>query len=135
MKITLLTHYYPPETGAPQARLSEMAHTWKTLGHKVTVITCFPNHPTGIIPDKYKGKKYYEETMDNIKIVRCWVYATPNKGFLKKILCHLSFMFSSVVQGHRCIKNSDILVVSSPTFFSVISRGSRPYRAKISTHE
>jgi glycosyltransferase involved in cell wall biosynthesis len=121
MNILILTHYYPPEIGAPQARLSEMAKAWVELGHNVSVLTCFPNHPTGIIPEKYKNKRYLEETIDGIKIYRTWVYATPNKGFIKKIAGHLSFMFSAVFQGYKATKNIDIILSSSPTFFSIIS--------------
>ena len=29
MRTLVVTHYFPPETGAPQARLSELAATWK----------------------------------------------------------------------------------------------------------
>ncbi|RAP38289.1 glycosyltransferase WbuB [Candidatus Marinamargulisbacteria bacterium SCGC AAA071-K20] len=121
MNILIVTHYYPPEIGAPQARLSEMAKTWANDGHNITVLTCFPNHPTGIIPDTYKNKHYLEETIDGIKVIRTWVYATPNKGFIKKIAGHLSFMFSAVIQGHKATKNQDIIIASSPTFFSIIS--------------
>ena len=35
---------------------------WK--GHDVTVITCFPNHPTGIIPDAYKHKRFLIEKIN-----------------------------------------------------------------------
>jgi glycosyltransferase involved in cell wall biosynthesis len=61
------------------------------------------------------------ETLDGVAVKRCWVYATPNKGFIKKILGHLSFMVSSVVQGGKLAKKADVIVASSPTFFSVIS--------------
>lgn len=121
MKIALISHYYPPETGAPQARLSEMADTWQKEGHPVTVITGFPNHPTGIIPDTYKAKQFQEETLNGIKVIRCRTYATPNSGFLKKIIGHLFFMCTAVIQGAKYVKGNDIIIVSSPTFFSVIS--------------
>lgn len=130
MNIALLTHYYPPEIGAPQARLSEMAKTWRQEGHTVTVLTCFPNHPDGIIPEKYRDMKYFEEEVSGIKVCRTWVYATPNKGFLRKILGHISFMFSSLILGGKVFRGQDVIIVSSPTFFSVISAWvlSRRYR-------
>ncbi len=121
MRILLLTHHYPPEIGAPQARLSEMAQVWHRDGHEVTVLTCFPNHPTGIVPPEYKGKRFVEEIRDGIPVKRCWVYATPNVGFFKRILNHLSFMITAVLQGHQYAKNADIIVSSSPPFFSVIA--------------
>ena len=125
MKISIITHYYLPEIGAPQARLSEMASEWQKNGHDVLVVTCFPNHPTGTIHPDYqavfKKKRYMEERLNDISVVRCWVYATPNKGFAKKILGHISFMFSSIFQAWQKVKETDIIIASSPTFFSVFS--------------
>lgn len=124
-RILVLTHYFPPEIGAPQARLSEMANCWASRGHKVTVLTCFPNHPTGHVPEKYKHlyqkKRLYQEALGDLTVYRCWAYATPNKGFAKKLVGHLSFMFSAVIQGRKVAKHQDVILVSSPTFFSVIS--------------
>jgi hypothetical protein len=125
MRIMLITHYYPPEIGAPQARLSEMAAAWRGKGHEITVVTCFPNYPTGVVPpayhDAFRKKRFLIEMIDGIRVVRCWVYATPNTGFIKRILGHLSFMMSSVLQAGKEARNADVIVVSSPTLFSVIS--------------
>lgn len=121
MRIVVLCHYFPPEIGAPSARLYEMARHWVELGNEVHVVTCFPNHPTGIIPEVYKGKKYMHEKLDGIHVHRNYVYATPNKGFIKKTLGHISFMFSSVMFSMRRINKPDVIVTSSPTFFSIIS--------------
>ncbi|WP_313238098.1 glycosyltransferase family 4 protein [Sporosarcina ureae] len=121
MRIVILSHYFPPEIGAPSARLYEMAKQWVELGNEVHVVTCFPNHPTGIIPKEYKNMKYKYEDMDGIHVHRNYVYATPNKGFIKKTLGHISFMFSSVLISMRKIKNPDVIITSSPTFFSIFS--------------
>lgn len=121
MKINLVCQYYPPEIGAPQARLSEMAMEWVKQGHKVTVLTGFPNHPTGIIPPEYKGKIFMEEYVNDIKIWRHWLYATPNEGFFKKTVAHISFMITVILLSLFRGKRPDILIVSSPNFFSVIS--------------
>ena len=50
MRILIVTHYFPPETGAPQARLSALAAAWAADGDEVTVLTGMPNHPTGVLP-------------------------------------------------------------------------------------
>jgi len=121
MRIVVLCHYFPPEIGAPSARLYEMARHWVDFGNEVHVVTCFPNHPTGIIPDEYKGLKYKYEMMDGIHVHRNYVYATPNKGFVKKTLGHISFMFSSVLISMKEIKKPDVIITSSPTFFSMFS--------------
>ncbi|MCR8632416.1 glycosyltransferase family 4 protein [Paenibacillus radicis (ex Xue et al. 2023)] len=121
MKIAVICHYFYPEIGAPSARLFEMAKRWVDHGHEVSVITCFPNHPTGRIPSEYRGKSFMVEIVEGIKIYRNYVYATPNEGFVKKTLGHLSFMVSSVVLSMFRIEKPDIVIVSSPTLFSVVS--------------
>ncbi|MEG6617385.1 glycosyltransferase family 4 protein [Peptococcaceae bacterium 1198_IL3148] len=121
MKIVVICHYFYPEIGAPSARIYEMAKHWVELGNDVHVVTCFPNHPTGVIPDEYKGIKYLHEMLDGIHVHRNYIYATPNKGFVKKTLGHISFMLSSVLFSMNKIKKPDVIITSSPTFFSIFS--------------
>jgi len=121
VRILLVCHYFPPEIGAPQARLSELARYWADAGDDVTVLTGMPNHPTGVVPDDYRGKIRADERADGYRVLRTWLYATPNEGFVKKTLGHLSFMASSVVLGGRRTGEADVVVVSSPTFFSIAS--------------
>jgi glycosyltransferase involved in cell wall biosynthesis len=121
MNILLISQYYPPEIGAPQARLSEMSDYWVKRGHKVTVYTAMPNHPTGVLPTEYAGKTLVFEKLNGVNLVRHWTYITPNKGFIKKIISHLSFMFSVFFLSTFRGKKPDIIIVSSPTFFATIS--------------
>ena len=121
MRILLVSHYFPPETGAPQARLSALARTWAADGDAVTVLTGMPNHPTGVLPPEYRGAIRRRERADGYRIVRTWLYATPNEGIVRKTMGHLSFMASSVLLGWRVTGRADVVVVSSPTFFSIAS--------------
>lgn len=121
MKILIVTHYFPPEIGAPQARLSEFAKLWAEAGEDVTVLTGMPNHPTGVVPPEYKGAIRRVEYVDGYKVVRTWLYATPNEGFVKKTIGHLSFMLTSVLLGFFKAGKPDVVIVSSPTFFSIFS--------------
>ncbi len=120
MRIVLVCHYFAPEPGAPQARLLETARVWAREGHGVTVVTCFPNHPTGILEPRDRGRIFRREDRDGIRILRCWVYATPNRGILRKTLGHLSFMASAAFLGLPRVGRPDAVVVSSPTFFSIV---------------
>lgn len=121
MKILVVTHYFPPEIGAPQARLSDLARFWAEAGEEVTVLTGMPNHPTGVIPAEYRGAIRREERVSGYRVIRTWLYATPNEGFVKKTAGHLSFMFTSVALGLRRAGRPDVVMVSSPTFFSIFS--------------
>jgi glycosyltransferase involved in cell wall biosynthesis len=119
MRTLIVTHYFPPETGAPQARLSALAETWAADGDRVTVLTGMPNHPTGLVPPAYRGAIRRWEQQDGYRVIRTWLYATPNQGMARKTAGHLSFMISSVLLGGRGCGPADTVVVSSPTFFSI----------------
>src|SRR5579864_4088772 len=119
MRIIIVTHYFPPETGAPQARLSALAKAWAADGDRVTVLTGMPNHPTGVIPPEYRGAIRRRERRDGYQVLRTWLYATPNEGVARKTIGHLSFMVSSVLLGWRASGPADVVVVSSPTFFAI----------------
>lgn len=121
MRILLVTHYFPPEIGAPQARLSETARAWAHDGDHVTVLTGMPNHPTGVVHREYRGRLRCVEQVDDYEIVRTWLYATANEGIVRKTLSHLSFMVTSVLLGWKRTGRPDVVVVSSPTFFSIFS--------------
>jgi len=121
VRVLIVTHYFPPETGAPQARLSGLAATWAADGDEVTVLTGMPNHPTGVLPPAYRRAVLRRERHDGYRVLRTWLYATPNEGIARKTLGHLSFMASSVILGARPSGPADVVVVSSPTFFSIAS--------------
>ncbi len=99
MRILIVSHYFPPETGAPQARLSALAAAWAGGGDEVTVLTGMPNHPTGVLPPEYRRAIRRRERRDGYAVVRTWLYATPNEGIARKTLSHLSFMVTSVLLG------------------------------------
>ena len=113
MRVAFLTHYFPPEVGAPQARLFELAKRLVEKGDDVTVLTGFPNYPTGVISEGYRGRLAMEEQIEGIRVVRRWVYATPNSGFAKRIANHFSFVASSLT-ALRALGPADVLFVESP---------------------
>jgi glycosyltransferase involved in cell wall biosynthesis len=107
--------------GAPSARTFEHARHWASMGHDVTVITGFPNHPTGIIRPEYRGRVVKRENIDGIELLRTWVYCTANKGFFKRILNFFSFFFSSLIFGSLLSKRPDVVIGTSPQFFCAVS--------------
>src|SRR4051794_26243910 len=46
MRILLVTHFYPPEIGAPQRRWSALVKRFVEAGHEVVVVTGLPHYPT-----------------------------------------------------------------------------------------
>jgi glycosyltransferase involved in cell wall biosynthesis len=121
MNIVYLCQYFYPEIGAPSARVLETSAEWVKMGHQVTVVTCFPNHPTGVIPKNYRGRFFMREMYEGIQVFRNFVLATPNKGVWRRTLCHLSFMLSSVIFSLPRLTKPDIVIASSPAFFAAFS--------------
>lgn len=119
MKLLFLTDNFPPEVNAPATRTYEHCREWVKNGVDVTVITCAPNFPKGEVFTGYKNKLYQKEIVDGIKVIRVWTYISANKGFLKRILDYMSFMFSSFFVG--LFIKTDLIVATSPQFFTAIS--------------
>lgn len=107
--------------GAPSARTYEHARHWVSQGHEVTVVTGFPNHPTGIIRPEYRGQFVRREQVDGIDLLRTWIYCAPNKGFFRRVLNFLSFFFSAFVLGGLLTRRPDVVVGTSPQFFCAVS--------------
>ncbi|MCK9903286.1 glycosyltransferase WbuB [Parafrankia colletiae] len=120
-RVLLVTHYFPPEVGAPQARLGEFASYWAAAGADVTVLTGMPNYPTGVIPPQYRGATLRVEHTDGYRLVRTWLWATTAGGLLPKTLSQISFAVSAVLLGARRAGAADVVVVSSGPFFPIAS--------------
>ncbi|MBN1964877.1 MAG: glycosyltransferase WbuB, partial [Anaerolineae bacterium] len=93
MHFAMLTQYYPPEIGAPQARLSELAAHFVAAGHAVTVLTAMPNYPTGKIQAGYGGLLRRHE-QDGVHVMRSFIYPTQKADFARRLLNYFSFVFS-----------------------------------------
>lgn len=116
MRILFLSHYFPPEVNAPASRTYEHCRRWVRDGHEVTVITCAPNCPTGVVFDGYRNAWRSEETIDGIRVIRVWSYVAANKGFAKRILNFLTYMLTATWAAMWC-RNVDVVVATSPQFF------------------
>ncbi|MFC1723980.1 glycosyltransferase family 4 protein [candidate division KSB1 bacterium] len=120
MKILFLTPYFYPEKGAPQTRLLDYSLKLTSLGHKVAVLTTMPNYPKGRVFDQYRGKFLLREDYKGIQIIRIRSYTSQKKGFLSRILNHLSFALLSIIPG-VFIKDLDLIFVESPPLFDGIT--------------
>lgn len=116
MRILMLTQYFPPESGAAQVRLKELAKGLQFNGHQVTVVTAFPNHPSGVIPPHYRGRFRMKDEVEGIPVWRTWIYPVQRGRFWKRLLNYFSFVFSSF-WGLSKAGKQDILFFESPPLF------------------
>lgn len=117
MKLLILTQYFPPEVGAPQNRLYELAVRLQQKGMEVSVLTAMPNYPQMKVYEGYTGKFYMEESMGALHIHRSWIYTTTDKGIFKRLLNYFSFVFSSFFAGCFKLGKFDYILCESPPLF------------------
>lgn len=117
MKLLILTQYFPPEVGAPQNRLYEIAIRLQKKGVEVSVLTAMPNYPQMQIHAAYRGKFYFYEKMNELKIYRSWIYVSKSKGILKRLINYFSFVKSSFWVGCFMLGKFDYILCESPPLF------------------
>lgn len=116
MHILFLSHYFPPEVNAPASRTYDNCKRWVAMGHKVTVVTCAPNCPDGVVYEGYQNKPFQREFIDGIEVIRIWTYVAANSGTTKRILNYLSYMASATTVA-SLLPKPDVLIATSPQFF------------------
>jgi|SRR5579859_1936443 len=120
MRILFLTQYFPPETGAAQNRLSDLAARLATVGHEVVVLTALPSYPKGEIFEAYRGRFLVTEN-ESYRTLRVWTIVTKNKNFLQRILNYLSFAVFALIVGAFKVGKIDVLYVESPPLFLAVA--------------
>ncbi|MCU1272539.1 MAG: hypothetical protein JWN74_3833 [Acidobacteriaceae bacterium] len=116
LKILYISQYFPPEMGAPSARVSELSRRWAQAGHDVTVLTGFPNHPDGVIRPEYQRhfrRLIFRERVQDVNVVRSWLLPFPNRKPLERMLNYTSFFASGAISG-SFLDVPDAVIASSP---------------------
>jgi glycosyltransferase involved in cell wall biosynthesis len=119
--ILYLSQYFTPEMGAPAARVHELSREWVALGAEVTVLTGFPNHPTGVIPPEYRGELFRREVVDGVNVVRTPIYASANSGVVRRALNYVSYAASAAAFGPVLTRRPDVVIATSPQFLTAVS--------------
>jgi len=117
LKLLILTQYFPPEVGAPQNRLFELAIRLKKSGVDVSVLTAMPNYPQMKIYDGYECKDYMYEEIEGIPVHRASIYLPKNKSIIQRLLNYFSFVYSSAQVGKNKIGDVDVIMCESPPLF------------------
>ena len=116
MRVTLLTHYYAPEIGAPQTRLRATAALLRAMGHHVSVVTGPPHYPTGRVPAGYRSYLPRLDVIDGVAVRRLPVVVRRNGGFIDRAIDQGSFALAAGA-AVRSIARSDVVIVESPPLF------------------
>lgn len=117
MRIAILTHYFPPEVGAPQRRLQALARGLAATGAEVSVHTCAPHYPEGVVHPTYRNSlRPSRSRADEVELLRSFVLPAANRGVGRRLLDHASFALSA-----SCAAPSagavDVVVAETPPLF------------------
>jgi colanic acid biosynthesis glycosyl transferase WcaI len=129
VKILYVSQYFPPEMGAPAARAAELAQHWAQSGHDVSVLTGFPNHPTGVVPEEwrprlrrliYNEKLICNQENDSVRIFRTWLWPLPNRKAHERMRNYASFCISAALRG-LTIPRPDVIIATSPQLLCALA--------------
>jgi glycosyltransferase involved in cell wall biosynthesis len=120
MRILFLSHYFFPEGNAPATRVYEMSRRWVRMGHAVTVVTCAPNVPRGVVYAGYANRLYQREIVEGIDVRRVWTYLAANEGSVRRIANYLSYLLCATLAA-LAAPRPDVLIATSPQFFCGLS--------------
>jgi glycosyltransferase involved in cell wall biosynthesis len=142
VKILYVSQYFPPEMGAPAARAAELAYHWAQSGHDVSVLTGFPNHPTGVVPEEWRTRLrhviYHERISPKenqnsrtnsagrdpeaesrkpeagyVNVYRTWLWPLPNRKSHERMRNYASFCMSAALRG-MTLPCPDVIIATSP---------------------
>lgn len=116
MKILVVCQYYYPEP----FRISDICENLVRNGHEVTVLTGLPNYPEGRILDNYRHGKNKQETINGVKVIRCYEIGRGNNK-LTLFLNYFSFAVSGSFKAMAIKEKFDVVFVNqlSPVMMAI----------------
>lgn len=107
MKVLIVSQYYPPEA-VPFP--SDLAHGLAARGHRVKVLTGFPNYPTGRLFPGYRQRWRSVESDGAVDLHRVPLFADHSQNAIKRMLNYFSFALSAAT-ARRLSRGADVIYV------------------------
>lgn len=115
MRVVVLSQWFPPENVCIPA---DVARSLAVAGHDVTVLTAFPNYPTGEIFAGWKQRPWHDARTDQYEIRRTASYPSHDSSPLRRSAGYLSFGIMSTVFGWSRLRRADVVYVYHPPLTS-----------------
>jgi len=116
VRILVVTQYFWPEN----FRINDLVSKLQSVDHDVTVLTGYPNYPSGIVFPEFRLNRSVYARFEDANIVRVPIIPR-GKGGLKLILNYVSFVISALVFGIWRLRGQtfDIVFVFEPSPITV----------------
>jgi glycosyltransferase involved in cell wall biosynthesis len=92
MRILYLTQWFEPEPHIIKGL--KFVRALQAAGHQVTVVTGFPNYPSGRLYPGYRLRSIQRERIDGVEVVRLPLYPSHDRSSVRRSLNYLSFFVS-----------------------------------------
>lgn len=121
MRLAYLSHYFPPESNAPAARVHELSRALVRAGHEVHVVTGQPNHPRGVIYPGYRAAEYRREQVDGITVHRVPTLPAASRGVLERGVGYLALPTAQIAYGLARLPAVDLVLATSPQILTGVA--------------
>lgn len=111
MRLGLLTQWYDPEPG-PAALPGVLARGLRARGHQVSVVTGFPNYPTGDVAPGYRIRRRQDERLDGVAVRRVALYPNHSASTTRRMANYASFGASAAAFGMGAFRKFDAIWVN-----------------------
>lgn len=112
LDLTFLTSCFDPEPGAQHGL--PLARWLVGRGHRVKVLTTFPQYPLGRLYPGYRLRLRQWETIDGVPVLRVPSYPSHDRSGARRAVTYLSFMASATLVGVPLIGPSDVIFHFEP---------------------
>jgi glycosyltransferase involved in cell wall biosynthesis len=93
MRIAYVTQWFEPEPNIVKG--TAFVRELQAAGHEVTVVTGFPNYPSGELYPGYRLQLVQHDMIDGVKVVRLPLYPSHDSSSIHRSLNYLSFFVSA----------------------------------------
>ena len=118
----LISMYFPPEPGGGAMTAFNRASILDKIGYSVYVLCGFPSYPSGkVTEEKYKGKFFYVEKMDDFTLIRLRLLPLASKGYLRRFILFTNFIFLTLFWMPKILRISsraELVYALAPIMFS-----------------
>ena len=106
MNILIISLWYHPE---PVGKPHDLAQEMVNRGHQVTVITGFPNYPSGQVYPGYRSRLFKWETIAGVRVLRIAHLIDRSRSAIRRILSYSSFSLAATLLGSWLLDKPDII--------------------------
>jgi len=117
--VVLVCHVFPPEPAPGGIMIAELAEHLARGGHRVTVVTGWPNHPSGVLyPGWARKRRQVTEDPRGFRVMRCDHSIHPRGRAGWRLWYYLTFALSAGLGVLRVHRPDVVVSLSTPLFGS-----------------